>query len=101
MFATHPQFRVPQAAVTIVQNGRVLSHADACRIAGQAIVQASRKVVIDLARADDATTSAFAELVLLRRSLLRSGRDLCLTGLRDRTASVFSVNRLEKILPTV
>jgi anti-anti-sigma regulatory factor len=100
MFATHPHYRVPQAAVTIVHKARFLSHAEARRIAGQAIGNAGRKVVIDLALADDATTSAFAEFILLRRSLLRTGRDLCLTGLRDRTASVFTVNRLDKVLPT-
>jgi anti-anti-sigma regulatory factor len=99
MFATHPQYRVPQAAVTIVQSGRVFSHTDACRICGQAMGQSGKRVVIDLQSAEDATTSAFAQLVLLRRSLLRIGRDLCLTGLRDRTAGVYAVNRLDKVLP--
>jgi hypothetical protein len=56
-------------------------------------------VVIDLRRAVDATTSAFAQLVLLRRELLRSGRDLRLDGLHARAAHVYHVNRLDHVLP--
>jgi hypothetical protein len=37
----------------------------------------------------------------LRRQLLELGRDLCLTGLKDRAAGLFQVNRLEAVLPTV
>lgn len=100
MFATHPQFPVRRQTLRIVQEGRFFTHADARRMVTQTVNQGARQILIDLRSADDATTSAFAELVLLRRSLLRSGRDLCLTGLRDRTAGVFQVNRLETILPT-
>ena len=57
-------------------------------------------VVIDLSRAGDATTAAFAALVLLRRDLLRRGRDLRLTGLSGRTHQIYSVNRLNAVLPT-
>ena len=47
----------------------------------------------------DATTAAFATLVLLRRALLRAGRDLLLTGLHDRAAYLFGINRLGSVLP--
>jgi len=59
----------------------------------------AKRVVLDLSAAADAETSAFAELILLRRSLLRSGRDLRLTGLRDRAAGVYEVNKLTEVLP--
>ena len=59
----------------------------------------ARTIVIDLSRVLDATTDAFADLVLLRRELLRDGRDLRLTGLRGRAAEVYNFNRLRQILP--
>ena len=40
-----------------------------------------------------------AALVLLRRELLRRGRDLRLVGMRDRTRQVYAVNRLDAVLP--
>jgi ABC-type transporter Mla MlaB component len=58
-----------------------------------------RSVTIDLSGASDATTSAFARLVLLRRELLRRGCDLRLIGLRDRVQKLYHVNRLDAVLP--
>jgi anti-anti-sigma regulatory factor len=99
MLATHPKLHVRAAQVKLMPRGRCFSHAEACRLSGQALQFDGKRVVIDLAAVEEATTSAFAQLVLLRRSLLRIGRDLCLTGLRDRTAGLFQVNRLEAVLP--
>ncbi|HEY7116116.1 MAG TPA: STAS domain-containing protein [Tepidisphaeraceae bacterium] len=99
MLATHPKLHVRPAHVKLMPRGRCFSHAEACHLSGQALRHDGKRVVIDLASVEDATTSAFAQLVLLRRSLLRIGRDLCLTGLRDRTAGLFQVNRLELVLP--
>ena len=100
MLATHPKLQVRQAQVKLVPEGRCLSHDEALRLVDQALSRAAKRVVIDMATVEDATTSAFAQLVLLRRSLLAIGRDLCLTGLRDRAAGLFQVNRLEAVLPT-
>ena len=85
------------------------SYDEACRVSNAALRSAldhvsapsGRRptVVIDLTRAVDATTAAFARLVQLRRTLLRAGRDLCLVGLRGRAAHVFEVNRLGGVLP--
>jgi hypothetical protein len=78
-----------------------LSHSEACRIADVALRTQgrARTVIVDLKNAADATTSAFARLVLLRRLLLRTGRDLRLTNLRDRAASLYHINRLAGVLP--
>ena len=76
-----------------------LSHVDARRIFDQAVRETARMVVIDLKRVQDATTAAFATLVLLRRTLLRTGRDLVLVGLHDRAALLFGINRLDNVLP--
>jgi anti-anti-sigma regulatory factor len=87
--------------VAIVHQSPSLSHLDACQIFDLALNQHSDAdtVVIDLKSVQDATTSAFAQLVLLRRSLLKAGRDLKLVGLRDRAAFLFGINRLNTVLP--
>ena len=59
----------------------------------------SERVVIDFLHAPDATTAAFAELVLLRRKLLAQGRDLRLECVGGRAYRVYCVNRLETVLP--
>lgn len=59
----------------------------------------ARTVIIDLGRAKEATTSAFARLVLLRRKLRQMGCDLMLIGLRGKTALLYEVNRLASVLP--
>lgn len=101
MLATNPHLRVRQAELKIAPQGPFFSYREACRIAGEAIGGVARTVLIDLGCAEDATTSAFAQLVILRRKLREIGRDLCLTGLRDRTAGLYEVNRLAAVLPRV
>ena len=76
------------------------THEAACRITRTA--QRNRHahtIVVDLSRAYEADTAAFAQLVLLRRSLLRDGRDLRLAGLRDRAQRLYEINRLHDVLP--
>jgi anti-anti-sigma regulatory factor len=89
------------AGVTnIVANVRELSHEAAEDLCGEILGQPSvRTVVLDLTRAVDATTAAFARLVLLRKQLLERGRDLRLSGLQQRTAKVWRINRLGSVLP--
>ena len=87
--------------VAIVPKGLSFSHTEACRVFDVAMrCRTATMVVVDLKYADDATTSAFARLVLLRRRLLDTGRDLRLAGLRARAADVYKVNRLTIVLPT-
>lgn len=84
----------------IIAGVKDLSHAAAealCgRILGQSPVQT---VVLDLTNTEDASTAAFARLVLLRKQLLERGRDLRLRGLRQRAAKVWRINRLGRVLP--
>ena len=90
----------PSQQVAIVSVSRSLSHSEACRIADVVLGHGrARTVVLDLKHAADATTSAFARLVLLRRYLLSTGRDLRLTGLGHRTAKLYEVSRLDQVLP--
>ena len=93
-------FKATDRAARIVLDGSRFSHADANRVSVWAhTVSNAKRVIIDLANAGEAETSAFAQLVLLRRSLLRAGRDLAISGLRDRAQGLFEVNRLESVLP--
>lgn len=76
------------------------SHQDACRIYQVALkASGARTIVINLSQATDATTSAFARLILLRRALLKCGSDLRLAGLRGRAALLYEINRLADVLP--
>jgi anti-anti-sigma regulatory factor len=87
--------------LALVPSAKSLSHSEACHIAQLALRERrARTVIVDLKNVVDATTSAFARLVLLRRRLLKAGRDLRLINLHDRTASVYHVNRLGGVLPT-
>lgn len=76
-----------------------LTHAEACRLASLAADSAAQTVVLDVSRCADACTSAFARLILLRRELLQTGRDIWLAGLCGRAESLFEVHRLESVLP--
>jgi anti-anti-sigma regulatory factor len=82
--------------------GSHFSYSDACNLAEQVKADADTGlVVIELSRVEDTSTAALARLVLLRRELLRSNRDLRISGLVGRALNVFAVNRLEALLPTV
>ncbi len=86
--------------IAFVHEEECFRHKHALMIYEQALLAENvQTVVIDLANATDATTSAVVRLVLLRRALRRVGRDLILSGLRDRTAFLYEINRLDAILP--
>lgn len=84
----------------IVVSADKFQHVDARRVGRVAMKNwFAQLIVLDLSRARDATTAAFADLILLRRQLLSDGRDLRLSGLHDRAAKVYHVNRLTEVLP--
>jgi anti-anti-sigma regulatory factor len=92
----------PSSAVpfAIVAKAEQFSHEVASAISKWVLHRHNaRTVVIDLSHAIDATTAAFATLVVLRKQLLRNGRDLFVRGLRERAENVFNVNRLQLVLP--
>ena len=76
-----------------------LTHAEACRLSDAAAQGSAQTVILDLAACRDASTAAFARIVLLRRSLLAAGRDVWLAGLQGRPEQLFEVHRLDGILP--
>ena len=85
---------------SIVVSAGTFEHGHARRVERVALnMPCAKIIVLDLSRAHDATTAAFADLILLRRRLLDEGRDLRLCGLHDRAAKVYRVNRLNEVLP--
>jgi anti-anti-sigma factor len=87
--------------LAIAPDTRCFAHRDAHRLSRTALLDApyAKTVVVDLSGVEEMTTSAFARLILLRRQLLRQGRDLRLVGLRARAARLYEINRLEHVLP--
>lgn len=86
---------------TIVHDSEAFLHEHADRVS-RWIVRGNRprKIVIDLSRARRASTSAFARLVVLRRALLKNGRDLRIINLQSQVRGVYEVNRLTEVLPS-
>jgi anti-anti-sigma regulatory factor len=90
----------PALPCPIVPKAERFSHEDAHAISKWVLRRESaRNVIIDLSSATDATTAAFATLVVLRRQLLRVGRDMRLAGLRERAQFVYDIARLSDVLP--
>jgi ABC-type transporter Mla MlaB component len=84
----------------IVAKAHRFTHPDANQISKAVLaIPHWRTVVLDLSRSEEATTSAFARLVILRRELLSRGRDLQLVGMRDRVKQMYDLNRLSRVLP--
>lgn len=85
----------------ILHRRPTLLHSDAQKIerAAQWCGRFARTIVLDMSRVNETSTDAFADLILIRRRLLRRGRDLKLTNLRDRPARLYEINRLREILP--
>lgn len=81
--------------------GKRLSHDEACRLSKLAMASRAQSVVLDMTQCDDASTAAFARLILLRRDLLKTGRDVQIIGLKARAGRLFQVHRLEAVLPQV
>lgn len=86
--------------MTIKHQGNRLSYHDAARIAEHALTGGPvRTVLIDLEQTHETTTAALARLVVLRRHLLNSGRDLCIHGLCGRAKVLYELCRLTNLLP--
>lgn len=89
------------AEYLIIRHRRAcLSYAEALRIARRVPRgRAAGMVLIDLKRTTEATTAGLARLVLLRRQLIRAGRDLRIVGLRSRANALYEICRMGSLLP--
>jgi ABC-type transporter Mla MlaB component len=85
---------------SIIAEAKNLSHDAAEKLCDQILGSPQAKtVVLDLQRTEDADTAAFARLVVLRRNLLKDGRDLRLRGLKQRAKSLWTISKLASVLP--
>ncbi|HEY7090724.1 MAG TPA: STAS domain-containing protein [Tepidisphaeraceae bacterium] len=88
------------ASEAIALQASYFAHREACRVCDRVRkVRETQTVVIDMSHVREATTSAFAKLVLLRRELRKNGRDLVITGLHDRALRLYEISRLDSVLP--
>ena len=60
---------------------------------------AASLIKIDLSESQVANTSGFAALVVMRRRLLDSGRDLWISGLHGKTYALYRIIKLSGTLP--
>jgi len=87
-------------ARTIRFEASCLTYRDACLIARRAGRGATGRCVhLHLDATVQTSTAALARLVLLRRELLRRGRDLRIVGLRGRARALYDISRLDRLLP--
>jgi len=85
--------------VTIKCDCDCLSYRKACEIAARAAARGRGPVRVELNRVVETTTAALARLIALRRELLRSGRDLQITGLRGRADHLYQISNMASLLP--
>jgi len=86
--------------MTIKHSPSTFSYKDACELAGLiARGGEPRMVVVDLERTSQTTTAALARLIVLRRNLMETGRDLRVLGLRGRASGLYEINRMGNLLP--
>jgi ABC-type transporter Mla MlaB component len=96
--AVDPVHHIASAAIAL--HASYFAHREACRVCDRVRkVRETQTIIIDMSHVREATTSAFAKLVLLRRELRRGGRDLVITGLRDRALRLYEITRLDSVLP--
>jgi anti-anti-sigma regulatory factor len=77
----------------------LLSYADVCRLAADMERQHGTVLVVRCVGTAATSTAALARLCLLRRKLLREGRELFIDGLQGRARSLYEICRLQRLLP--
>ena len=89
--------------MTIRHEASSLSYRDVVQIALKIrrCSESLRTVVVDLANTSETSTAALAKLILLRRCLMRSGRDLYVSGLVGQAGAMYMVYRLAELLPHI
>ena len=85
---------------TIRHEAKSLSCGDVAQLAEQAHGERSAgMILLDLRDTGQTTTAALTKLFLLRGQLMRSGRDLRITGLTGEVDGLYSICRLADLLP--
>ena len=91
---------VAGSLVTVRHDCESLSYRDASRIARQALADnGATTVLVDLGQTTETTTAALARLIVLRRDLRRTGRELRIRGPSGRARDLYDISRLGGLLP--
>jgi ABC-type transporter Mla MlaB component len=89
---------VAENRLTIRHETSRFSYLDACRAAERVHSAPAATVLVDLAGISRTTTGALARLVVLRRQLLDSGRDLRVLGLQGQPRALCEFLKLTRLL---
>jgi hypothetical protein len=88
--------------MTIRHDATSLSYLDVVRIDSQIrCSESSGMVIVDLTNTSETSTAALAKLILVRRYLMKSGRDLCISGLAGQPGAMYRIYRLTNLLPHI
>ena len=88
--------------MTIRHDATSLSYRDVVRIDSQIrCSESSGMVIVDLTNTSETSTAALAKLILVRRYLMKSGRDLCISGLAGQPGAMYRIYRLTNLLPHI
>jgi len=91
---------VAGSVIRLNRDKGLLSYADVRRLESSIPDSGSMVVCIDLAHVEDASTAALARLVVIRRGLLKNGRDLRIRHLHGHARSLYEITRLGRLLPS-
>ena len=85
---------------TIRHEAKSLSCGDVARLAEQVHDERSAEMILlDLRSTSETSTAALAKLILLRRSLIKAGRDLRVTDMAGGADALYKICRLAGLLP--
>jgi len=89
--------------MTIRHDATSLSYRDVVRIDSQIRCnsESSGMVIVDLTNTCETSTAALAKLILVRRCLMQSGRDLLVSGLSGQAVALYRTHLLTKLLPHI
>jgi ABC-type transporter Mla MlaB component len=89
--------------MTIRHEASILSYGDVVRIAShiRRCSESPATVIVDLRNTSKTSTAALAKLILVRRILRKSGRDLCISGLAGKPGAMYRIYRLAELLPHI
>lgn len=72
----------------------ILDYAGLMEAKGKIDAAQCSNVTLDLSRVEMMTTAAFAQLLIIKRALMRAGGDLRIRGLRDQPRALCEVLKL-------
>jgi hypothetical protein len=92
---------IAQAYQSIVPNTSLLSYDEVCAIGRQVNQVGTQRYIFHFDFVEEITMAALARLVALRGSIIKTGGELSVTGLRGQPKNLYDVYNFYLLLPTV